>query len=109
VPDGKTSSAPIRPASIFLVPSCAIGADLVEKSLPDIFPDSVRPTVFDRVRFLDFDDAETAQALDAQHMARNFRKPKLLDRQPWFSSGAGSLCGPRIFAASCSPRRRIAA
>jgi hypothetical protein len=90
------------------VPACAIGAGLVEKSLPDIFPDSVRPTVFDRVRLLNFDNAGAAQAVDAEHMARNFRKPKLLDWQPWFSSGAGSLCGPRIFAASCSPRQRIA-
>jgi hypothetical protein len=72
------------------VPACAIGAGLVEQSLPDIFPDSVRPIVFDRVRFLDFDGAETAQALDAQHMARNFREATVLDRQPWFSCAHGS-------------------
>jgi hypothetical protein len=109
VPDGKTSSAPIRPASIFLVPACAIGASLVEHPLPDILPDGVRPIEPDRIRLLNFDNTGAAQALDAEHMARNFRKPKLLDWQPWFSSGAGSPSGPRIFAASCSPRQRIAA
>jgi hypothetical protein len=70
------------------VPACAIGAGLVQQSLPNIFPDGMRSIKSDRICSLNFDNAETAQALDAQHMARNFRKTKLLDRQPGFSNGA---------------------
>ena len=80
---------PVRPASVFLEPACAVGAGLVEQPPPDIFPDGMRPIKPGRIGLLNFDDAETAPALDAQHMARDFREPKLLDRQPWFSGGAG--------------------
>jgi hypothetical protein len=43
-----------------------------KQSLPGIFPDGMWPIKSHRIRFLNFDDAETAQALDAEHMAWNF-------------------------------------
>jgi hypothetical protein len=70
------------------VAACAIAASLVEESLPDIFPDSMRPIKPDRIRLLHFDDAKAADALDAEQMARNFREAALLDRQRRPSSGA---------------------
>jgi hypothetical protein len=42
------------------VAPCAIGAGLVEQSLPGIFPDSVRPIEPDRICLLNFDDAKAA-------------------------------------------------
>jgi hypothetical protein len=69
------------------VPACAIGAGLVEQSLPDIFPDGMRPVKSDGIRFLQFDNAKTADAFDAEHVARDFREAALLDRQRRPSSG----------------------
>jgi hypothetical protein len=63
------------------VAACAIGAGLVEQSLPDIFPDSVRSIEPDRIPLLNFDNAKAADAFDAEHMARDFREPTLLDRR----------------------------
>ena len=70
------------------MPPCAIAACLIEQALPDIFPDGMRPIVFDGIGLLDFDDPRTAHAFDSQHMARDFREPALLDRQWRPSSGA---------------------
>jgi len=69
------------------VPACAIVAGLIEQALTDIFPDGMWPIKSDGIRLLNFDDAKAPQALDAQHMARNFRKSTLLDRQRRSSSG----------------------
>src|ERR1700738_5556903 len=90
---GRQSSAPARPASIFLVPACAVGASLVEQSLSNIFPDGMRPIKSDGIGLLDFDNAKAADAFDAKHMARNFREAALLDRQRRPSSGSPG--GPR--------------
>jgi hypothetical protein len=70
------------------VPACAVAASLVEQSLPDIFPDGMRPIKSDGIRLLNFDNAKAADAFDAQHMARNFREAALLDRKRRPSSGA---------------------
>jgi hypothetical protein len=64
--------APIAPASIFLVPACAIGAGLVKQSQPDIFPERLLPIEPDRVDLLNFHDPSAVRAFDAQHMALNF-------------------------------------
>jgi hypothetical protein len=68
--------------------ACPILAPIVKQSLADIFPNGVRSIQQDRVRLLNFHSSSAPQALDAQKVARDFRKATLLDRQRWSSSGA---------------------
>jgi hypothetical protein len=70
------------------VPACAVAAGLVEQALPDILPDGMRPIKPDGIRLLNFDNAKTADAFDAEQMAGDFREAALLDRQRRPSSGA---------------------
>jgi len=63
------------------MPAGTIGAGLVEQPLADILPDGMRPIEPDCIRLLNFDDARTALALDAQDVALDFRESALLDRQ----------------------------
>jgi hypothetical protein len=48
----------------------------------------MRPITPDGIRLLNFHNAKAAEALDAEHMARDFREAALLDRKRRSSSGA---------------------
>jgi hypothetical protein len=93
----------------------AIVAGLVKQSLPDIFPDGVRPIVFDRDRFLDFDNAKAGK-----HSTRNTWRGISERRHCWIgnrgfpaargsakiaahhSSGSGSRAASRASFSICS-------
>jgi hypothetical protein len=62
------------------VPSCSIGAGLVEKPLADIFPDGTPSVEPDRVCLLNFNDPRTALTLDAEHVLVDVGEGALLDR-----------------------------
>jgi hypothetical protein len=66
----------------------AIAARLIKESLPDIFPDRMRPIKPDGIRLLNFDNAKAADAFDVEQVVRDFRETALLDRQRRPSSGA---------------------
>jgi hypothetical protein len=68
--------------------ACSISAGVVEQSLSNVLPDGMRCIEPHRVSLLNFDDARTTSALDAEHMSGNFRQAALLDWQPRLSSGA---------------------
>lgn len=82
------SSRPAWPASILFVPPRSHLAAVVEQTLSDIFPDRMRPEQSDGVEPLDLDAARAACAFDAQHFARDLRKPPLLNGQRGTPGGA---------------------
>jgi hypothetical protein len=71
------------------VPARPTAAGLLEPPPPDIFPEPMRTIESDGIRLVNFADAETALALNAQYVARDFREPKLRDRQPGLQRRVG--------------------
>jgi len=102
------SSRPAWPASILFVPPRSHLAAVVEQTLSDIFPDRMRPEQSEGVEPLDFDAARAACAFDAQHFARDLRKPSLLNGQRGTPGGARvPEKGLPIFVRQRSLRSRI--
>jgi hypothetical protein len=52
-------SLKIRPTAILFMTACALLTAVIEQTLPDVFPNRVRATKPDRVRFPNLDHAQT--------------------------------------------------
>jgi hypothetical protein len=63
-------------------------AAVIEQTLPDVFPNRVRATKPDRVRFPNLHHAQTPKAFDPQYFAGHLGQSQLPYRQPRFTGSA---------------------
>ena len=77
---GRPPAIPTRPATIFLKPSGAVLARVVQQASAHVFPNGMWSVEAQRIGLQNLNDAKATQTLDAKQVPWDFGQPALLDR-----------------------------
>lgn len=88
------------------MPTGSLAARVVKQPLADVLPDRMLTIHPDRVRHLDLDRSVSTAAGNPQHLARNLRKPALLNGDAVRANAGVFKYGPNILPAARRPDRR---